>query len=93
MTSHRGVAEVVGRLLANLSQRSQVVCVTHLPQVAAQGAQHLLVEKQGDRKKVSSTLRKLDQDERIAEIARMLGGVKITEQSRAHAQEMLADAV
>jgi DNA repair protein RecN (Recombination protein N) len=84
------VAEVVGRLLGSLAQRAQVLCVTHLPQVASQGEQHLLVEKTGDRKRVSSSLRALDDDERVAEIARMLGGVKITKQSRAHAREMLA---
>jgi DNA repair protein RecN (Recombination protein N) len=86
------VAEVVGRLLASLGERAQVLCVTHLPQVASQGRQHLLVEKHGDRSKVSSALRQLDEEERVVEIARMLGGVKLTEQSRAHAREMLEAA-
>lgn len=86
------VAEVVGRLLGNLAQRAQVLCVTHLAQVASQGQQHLLVEKHGDSKQVSSTLRALNDEERVEEIARMLGGVKMTEQSQAHAREMLASA-
>jgi DNA repair protein RecN (Recombination protein N) len=86
------VAEVVGRLLASLAERAQILCVTHLPQVASQGHQHLLVEKTGDRKRVSSRLRLLDADERVTEVARMLGGVKLTEQSRAHAREMLEAA-
>lgn len=86
------IAEVVGRLLANLGERAQVLCVTHLPQVASQGSQHLLVEKHGDRSKVTSALRQLNAEERVVEIARMLGGVKLTAQSRAHAREMLGEA-
>jgi DNA repair protein RecN (Recombination protein N) len=86
------VAEVVGRLLASIGQRAQVLCVTHLPQVAAQGRQHLVVEKRGDRRSVSSSLRQLDAEERVVEVARMLGGVKLTDQSRAHAREMLEAA-
>lgn len=85
-------AEVVGRLLADLAERAQLLCVTHLPQVASQGRNHLLVEKQGDKKQVSSSLRRLDSGERVVEIARMLGGVKMTEQSKAHAREMLEAA-
>lgn len=86
------VAEVVGRLLASIAARSQVLCVTHLPQVASQGQQHLVVEKRGDKKSVSSSLRLLGAEERVVEVARMLGGVKMTDQSRAHAREMLEAA-
>ncbi|RLQ23627.1 DNA repair protein RecN [Seongchinamella sediminis] len=83
------VAEVVGRLLRGLAAQAQVLCVTHLPQVAAQGQQHLQVNKTADRKSVHTDLSQLDADGRIDEIARMLGGVKITEQTLAHAREML----
>ena len=98
------VAEVVGRLLADMGREAQVLCVTHLPQVAAQGSQHLLVEKiekggkaqKGDKKvrakSLSSTLRELGENERVDELARMLGGLKITESTLAHAREMLTTA-
>lgn len=84
------VAEVVGDLLHHLSARVQVLCVTHLPQVAAKGDQHLQVSKAGDKNSVSTTLATLDTQSRISEIARMLGGMKITESTLAHAREMLA---
>ncbi len=84
------VAEVVGKLLRDLAARAQVLCVTHLPQVAAQGHQHLQVSKTADKKTVETSLRALDEEGKVAEIARMLGGVKITEQTLAHAREMLA---
>ena len=83
------VAEVVGGLLRDLAAKAQVLCVTHLPQVAAQGHQHLQVSKTTDSKSVQTALSELDADSRVDEIARMLGGVKITEQTLAHAREML----
>ncbi|WP_439101812.1 DNA repair protein RecN [Congregibacter sp.] len=83
------VAEVVGRLLADMGRNAQVLCVTHLPQVAAQGQQHLQVEKSGKGKQLASTLQELDDNERVREIARMLGGLKMTENTLAHAREML----
>jgi len=83
------VAEVVGDLLHHLSTRVQVLCVTHLPQVAAKGDQHLQVSKAGDKNSVSTTLAALDTQSRISEIARMLGGMKITVSTLAHAREML----
>jgi DNA repair protein RecN (Recombination protein N) len=83
------VAEVVGKLLCTLSERAQVLCVTHLPQVAAQGHQHLQVTKVSDTKSVETSLTRLAGEGKIQEIARMLGGVKITEQTLAHAREML----
>ena len=86
------VAEIVGRMLAEMAQRAQLLCVTHLPQVASQGRQHVLVEKNQKGQRVSSSLRALGGDERIQEIARMLGGVNVTEQTLAHAQEMLDEA-
>lgn len=83
------VAEVVGKLLQNMANSAQVLCVTHLPQVAAQGHQHLQVSKTSSDKSVETSLRKLQDDEKVQEIARMLGGVKITKQTLAHAKEML----
>jgi len=84
------VAEVVGRLLADMARSSQVLCITHLPQVAAQGEHHLRIVKRGRGRSLSSNLETLDAAERIQEIARMLGGVKMTENTLAHAREMLA---
>jgi DNA repair protein RecN (Recombination protein N) len=83
------VAEVVGKLLRNLAQHVQVLCVTHLAQVAAQGTHHLQVTKSNLGSAVETRLRTLDTEEKVQEIARMLGGVKITPQSLAHAREML----
>jgi DNA repair protein RecN (Recombination protein N) len=83
------VAEVVGKLLRKLSEQSQVLCVTHLPQVAAQGHHHLQVSKTSTDSSVETNLSRLDGEQKVQEIARMLGGVKITRQTLAHAQEML----
>ncbi len=85
------VAEVVGRLLHQLGQQRQVLCVTHLPQVAARGDAHLRVSKQASSaQQVVSLVTPLDQHSRVEEIARMLGGIEITATTRQHAQEMLA---
>lgn len=84
-----GIAEVVGQKLRLLGGDRQVFCVTHLPQVAAQGHQHWLVEKQSRAGVTHSSVRDLRGPERIPEIARMLGGIVITEQSLAHAEELL----
>lgn len=84
-----GVAEVVGELLRQLGKQSQVLCVTHLAQVAAKGHNHLGVRKFTRRKQVATELSILEDDAKIEEIARMLGGIAITDQSRAHATEML----
>jgi DNA repair protein RecN (Recombination protein N) len=83
------VAEVVGKLLRTLSERAQVLCVTHLAQVAAQGKDHLQVHKTTGGTSVETSLKRLDGEEKVQEIARMLGGVKITPQTLAHAREML----
>jgi DNA repair protein RecN (Recombination protein N) len=85
-----GVAEIVGQKLRSLSLNRQVMCVTHLPQVAAQGHHHLYVEKNNKTDITSSGVRKLSDEERVEEIARMLGGVTITANTLAHAQEMLS---
>ncbi|KAA1006270.1 DNA repair protein RecN [Paraburkholderia panacisoli] len=86
-----GVAEVVGRLLHQLGQARQVLCVTHLPQVAARGDHHFQVAKAGNGKggTVSSVI-SLDKASRVEEVARMLGGLEITATTRKHAKEMLA---
>ncbi len=83
------VAEVVGRLLAELGRERQVLCVTHLPQVAAQGQHHLNVHKQQDAASTRTLLTPLDATARIDELARMIGGVNITAQTRKLAEEML----
>lgn len=84
-----GVAEIVGQKLAALGAQQQVLCITHLPQVAACGHQHLRVRKQTQQETTETDLIRLSTDERIQEIARMLGGIEITAQTLAHAQEML----
>jgi DNA repair protein RecN (Recombination protein N) len=86
-----GVAEVVGRLLKRLGQSRQVLCVTHLPQVASQANQHFQVAKGTvDGGKTVSRIDVLDKKERVEEVARMLGGIEITETTRKHARELLA---
>ena len=85
------VAETVGRLLKRLGQSRQVLAVTHLPQVAAHGDQHYVVEKtSGSDGRPVSHLELLDRKTRVEELARMLGGQQITETTRKHAREMLA---
>jgi DNA repair protein RecN (Recombination protein N) len=84
------VAEMVGRELRLLGAAGQVLCVTHLPQVAAQGHHHLRVTKSNDGANTHIRLSALSGEERVQEIARMLGGVEITQRARAHALEMLS---
>ncbi|ABR88827.1 RecN DNA repair protein [Janthinobacterium sp. Marseille] len=86
-----GVAEVVGRLLRRLGQDRQVLCVTHLPQVASQANQHFQVSKQSSNGKTVSSIDALDSNARVEEIARMLGGLEITATTRSHARELLAN--
>lgn len=84
-----GVAEVVGRMLRKLGERAQVMCVTHQPQVASQAHQHLFVSKQNAADKTHTQIEQLEKDQRVQEIARMLGGIDITQRSIDHAKEML----
>jgi DNA repair protein RecN (Recombination protein N) len=86
------VAEAVGLKLKELSKNQQVLCVTHQPQVASLADGHFLVEKTTDGKKTSVFIRALDEDERVAEIARMLAGEKVSDTARDHAKEMLKAA-
>lgn len=87
-----GVAEIVGRKLARIAQSRQVLCVTHLAQVASQGHHHYRVAKLTDGKTSRTTVRHLTREERIEELSRMLGGVEITDVTRAHAEEMIGRA-
>ncbi|MFM8154025.1 MAG: DNA repair protein RecN [Polynucleobacter victoriensis] len=83
------VAETVGKRLKELGQAHQVLCVTHLAQVAAQGHQHWKVEKQSSNNSTTSSITSLNRQERVEEIARMLGGTEITDTTRRHARELL----
>ncbi len=83
------VAETVGRLMKQLGQHRQVLAVTHLPQVAACADHHLLVSKAAAKGQVSSQVRSVQGEERVSEIARMLGGEKLSATTLAHAREML----
>ena len=82
-------AEKIGKLLQKLGQSYQVFCITHQPQVAACGQNHLLVEKNFDHQTTRTHLRLLNREEKMQEIARMLGGEKITEKTLEHAREVL----
>ncbi|PUE45749.1 DNA repair protein RecN [Limnohabitans sp. 2KL-51] len=86
------VAETVGRLMKQLGQHRQVLAVTHLPQVAACADHHLLVSKAAAKGQVSSQVRGVNGEERVSEIARMLGGEKLSATTLAHAREMLGTA-
>jgi DNA repair protein RecN (Recombination protein N) len=83
------VAEIVGRELKALGFSGQAICVTHLPQVASQGPHHLRVAKLTDGKTTRTTISELTMDERIEELARMMGGKEVTGKAREHAREML----
>lgn len=87
-----GVAEIVGRQLKALGRNGQTLCVTHLPQVAAQAGQQLAVTKNADTTTTTTAIESLTETDRIEEIARMLGGVELTDQTRAHAADMLTRA-
>lgn len=84
-----GTAEIVGHLLHSLGQKAQVLCVTHLPQVAARGDQHFYISKKSDEVGTRTQVNLLSTEQRIEELSRMLGGVKITDTTRSHAKEML----
>jgi DNA repair protein RecN (Recombination protein N) len=86
------VAEIVGRQLRELGERAQVLCVTHLPQVASQAHAQFRVTKLTDGKITRTAVKTLGENDRVDEIARMLGGIDITDQARSHAREMLTHA-
>jgi DNA repair protein RecN (Recombination protein N) len=83
------VAEIVGRELRKLGEHGQVLCVTHLPQVACQAHHHLRVTKLTDGRTTRTTLNELTAAERVEELARMLGGIEVTDKAREHARDML----
>ena len=85
-------AEIVGQLLRRLGDRGQVLTVTHLPQVAAQGHQHLFVHKVRGSDATHTAVSKLNKSERVEEVARMLGGIDLTKESLAHAKKMVVAA-
>ena len=87
------VAQIVGRQLRALGAKRQVLCVTHLPQVAAQGHAHWRVSKAASAGVTQSEVQSLDAAQRVAELARMLGGVEIGDEARAAAKKLLADAL
>lgn len=84
-----GVAEIVGRLLRELGSHAQVLCITHQPQVASLGHQHWQVEKLQSKDSTHTRVLALDHEQRVQEVARMLGGVEITDSTLNHAREML----
>jgi len=86
-----GVAEVVGKKLADLARIHQVVCITHLPQIAKFGTHHFRISKQVSGGRTVTMIQPLDKNDRIKEIARMLGGATITKTALEHASEMLQD--
>ena len=84
------VAEIVGRELRALGEKSQTLCITHLAQVAAQAQQHIQVSKRNAGNATHIETQPLIGEERIAEIARMIGGVEINKKTLAHAEDMLS---
>jgi len=86
------IAEVVGRRLKSLAKQRQVLCITHLPQIAAFADHAYTVVKATTRGRTTSSTKKLTQSEQLQEISRMLGGVEISAEARRHAKEMLEGA-
>jgi DNA repair protein RecN (Recombination protein N) len=82
----------VGQKLREVSRHHQILCITHLPQIACCGDRHYLVAKRVAGERTNTSVVLLDEEQRLEEIARMLGGVEMTEKTRAHAREMLVAA-
>jgi len=87
-----GVAEIVGRKLKAVSANHQVICITHLPQIACYGDKHIYVSKKTSKGRTVTSVEELDEERRIEEISRMLGGVNLTETTKKHAREMIHQA-
>ena len=83
-------AAIIGEKLRSLAKYHQIVCITHLPQIAATGGKHFLVEKNVSKGRTRTLITSLDKERRVNEIARLLGGKVISEKTIAHAREMLA---
>jgi DNA repair protein RecN (Recombination protein N) len=86
------IAEVIGRSIADIARHRQVICITHLPQIAALADAHFVVDKHEARGRTSTSVRKLEASERVEEIARMIGGIRVGEAARKAAAEMLSTA-
>jgi DNA repair protein RecN (Recombination protein N) len=84
------IAEVIGRAIADIAQHRQVICITHLPQIAALASAHFVVDKQESRGRTNTSVRRLAPHERVDEIARMIGGIKVGEAARRAAAELLS---
>ena len=84
-----GVAEIVGRKLREVAEGRQVLCITHLAQIAAMADLHYAVSKGESKGRTTTTVSRLSGDERVDEVARMLGGMTITEATKRHAEEMI----
>ncbi len=87
------IAEVIGQKIKQVAARNQVLCITHLPQIAVYGDKHFVVSKHEVGDRTASTVRALDERERLEEVARMLGGIRVTDRTREAAAEMLRAAV
>jgi DNA repair protein RecN (Recombination protein N) len=83
------LGSVIGQKLRDLAQHHQVLCITHLPQIAAYAMQHLTVRKHSQGKQTTTTVRKMEGADRLEELSEMIGGTKITDTTRAQAQELL----
>ena len=83
------IAEMVGQKIRALSGSHQIICITHLPQIAKYADHHYKIEKLVDGGRTRTEIRQIDESDRVEELARMLGGVKITDKTLEHAREML----
>jgi DNA repair protein RecN (Recombination protein N) len=86
------IAEVIGRAIADIARHRQVVCITHLPQIAALADAHFVVDKTESKGRTHTSVRRLSKVERVDEIARMLGGIKVGAAQRRAAAEMLKES-
>ena len=86
------MAEAIGQRLARAALRNQVLCITHLPQIAAYADLHYRVEKHNESGRTLTRVQRLTDDERVEELARMLGGARVTESARTHAKQLIAEA-
>ena len=87
------VAEMVGEKLKSLANFHQVLCITHLPQIAHFGKNHFRIQKRVSKGRTRTTITPLEGEDRVKELARMLGGVKITRKALEHAREMMGDSM
>jgi DNA repair protein RecN (Recombination protein N) len=86
------VAEAIGRRLKRAASKHQVLCITHLPQIAAFADAHFRVEKASRKGRTTTRVVRLEEDERIEELARMLGGRRVSQSARDHARQLLTQA-